>query len=121
MEELAYARDSFGILGLRALFSVRFHACAAMLVGVLGVVGWSSFWVWDWEDMNGSELRNECVGVAADAEKDVCSVFLVVVTKDVRFASRLDFRGECVGLLVFEGMLVEDVMLEIDRRRIEVG
>lgn len=39
MEELAYARDSFGMLGRRALFSVRFQARVAMLVGVFGVVG----------------------------------------------------------------------------------
>lgn len=39
MELLLYASESFGILGLRALFSVRFQAWEAMLVGVFGVVG----------------------------------------------------------------------------------
>lgn len=124
IELLLYANESFGILGLRALFSVRFQAWAAMLVGVFGVVGSVLTDVAEY----GSDARNECVGVA-DAEKDVCRVFLVLVTRDVRLASRLDFRGGWLelGLDVFEDVLVEDalvwegVKLEIDSRRIEDG
>lgn len=123
IEELAYARESFGMLGRRALFSVRFQACAAMLVGVLGVIGCSSFCGWIWEE-KGSEVRNECVGVG-EPEKEVCRLFLVVVTKEARFANRLDFRGGWVVVFVetlMEDVLVcEDVMLEIDRRRIDDG
>ena len=49
----------------------------------------------------------------------------MVVTKEVRFANREDFRGgwEVVleGTLVEDVLVCEDVMLETDRRRIEDG
>lgn len=108
MEELAYTRDSFGMLGRRALLMVRFQACAAMLVGVLGVMGCSSGRSWDSEVEKGSEPRNECVGVG-DEEKEVWSVFLVFVTNEVRVANRLDFRGGWV--VVLEGSMEDDVLV----------
>lgn len=122
------------MLGFRALFKVLvnplFHAAAARLVGVLGVVGSASSC--EVVEENGSEDRNEWEGTAAEAENEVWIVFLVLVTKEFMLsANRLDFRGgsdvrfgfeELLGAGVKEELLVwEEVMLEIDIRRIELG
>ncbi len=114
-----YARDSFGILGLRALLSVFenpfFQAAAAMFVGVLDSIGVSSSslflkygcglnWVEAVEEVaKGSEFKKEW-------EAD-CRLFFVFVTREVRFdARREDLRGVRLGeeeLVVRDRFVVE--------------
>ena len=107
-----YANESLGMLGFRAFDIVRerdfFHAAAAILVGVFGVMGvsCSSSLFESGVEAKGSDVRNE---------------FFALVTMFEKLESLLALRGGREVREWLEWCISGVEWVEMERRRVDKG